>query len=254
MSKTTRPGTETVRGLRYVSDTAPGIRRRRAGRGFVYMRPGGRRVRDAREIARIRAIAIPPAWSDVWICPHPNGHILATGRDAKGRKQYRYHPRWRTVRDGAKFESLVPFGEALPELRRTVRDDLKREGLPKERVVATVVALLDSCFARIGNEEYARDNGSFGLTTLRSRHAKIDQSGLRLRYRGKGGKQHETVVEDPRIVRIVRKCQDLPGQDLFQYLDDGEPSSIGSSDVNDYLRAVTGAEFSAKDFRTWAGT
>jgi len=243
-----------VPGLRYVSDEEPGIRRRRAGRGFVYVGSSGRITDDA-ELERIRKLAVPPAWSDVWICASDNGHIQATGRDAKGRKQYRYHPRWRAVRDESKFERTVTFGEALPALRRRVRKDMVLPGLPKQKVVATVVALLDCCFARIGNESYARSNGSFGLTTLRDRHARFDGSALRLRYRGKGGKEHDAYIDDRRIVHIVKKCQDVPGQILFQYYDDdGGHASIGSSDVNDYLREVTGAEFSAKDFRTWAAT
>jgi DNA topoisomerase I len=245
----------SVPGLRYVSDEMPGIRRRRAGRGFVYTNADGKRIRNKAELERIRSIVVPPAWTDVWICPFDNGHILATGRDAKRRKQYRYHPRWRSVRDGAKFDRLPAFAGALGTLRRRVRKDMASVGLPKEKVVATVVALLDSCFARIGNEQYARENGSFGLTTLRSRHAKFDGSTLRLRYRGKAGKDHEAHIDDKRIVYIVRKCQEIPGQVLFQYLDDkGNGTPIGSTDVNDYLRDVTGAEFSAKDFRTWAGT
>jgi DNA topoisomerase-1 len=247
--------TVAVPGLRYVSDEAPGIRRRRAGKGFVYTGTDGGRITDAQELARIRALAIPPAWTHDWICPQPNGHILATGRDAKGRKQYRYHPRWRSVRDEAKFERVVTFAEKLPALRRRVRKDMALTGLPKERVVATVVALLDCCFARIGNEQYARTNGSFGLTTLRDRHARFDGSGMRLRYRGKSGKDHDAHIDDRRIVHIVRKCQDVPGQVLFQYLDDdGTGAPVSSDDVNAYLRDVTGEEFSAKDFRTWAGT
>jgi DNA topoisomerase-1 len=244
-----------VPGLRYVSDTEPGIARRRAGRGFAYTRPDGRRVRDRAELDRLRRLAIPPAWTDVWICASANGHLLATGRDARGRKQYRYHPRWRAVRDEAKFDKTVAFGEALPALRRRVRKDMMRDGLPKEKVVATVVALLDRCFARVGNEEYAKTNGSFGLTTLRDRHARFKGSTLRLRFRGKGGRTHEVEVEDPRIVHIVRRCQAIPGQELFQYLDpEGSASAIGSSDINDYLREVTGEDFTAKDFRTWAAT
>jgi DNA topoisomerase I len=245
----------TVPGLRYVSDIEPGISRRRAGRGFVYTGPDGRRVRNRAEIERIRSLAIPPAWTDVWICATPNGHLLATGRDAKGRKQYRYHPRWRSVRDEAKFERTIAFGEALPALRRRVRKDMMRSGLPKEKVVATIVALLDCCFARIGNEEYAKSNGSFGLTTLRDRHARFTGSALKLRFRGKGGKELEVDVDDPRIRRIVRRCQAIPGQELFQYLSgDGSHAPVGSSDVNDYLRDVTGEDFTAKDFRTWAAT
>jgi DNA topoisomerase-1 len=221
----------------------------------VYTRPDGRRLRDQSELDRIKRLAIPPAWTDVWICTSANGHILATGRDAKGRKQYRYHPRWRAVRDEAKFYRTIGFGEALPGLRRRVRKDMARTGMPKEKVVATVVALLDCCFARIGNERYAKTNGSFGLTTLRDRHARFDGSTLRLRFRGKGGKTHDVQVDDPRITHIVRRCQAIEGQDLFQYLeDDGTPRPIGSSDVNDYLREVTGEDFTAKDFRTWAAT
>jgi DNA topoisomerase-1 len=244
-----------VPGLRYVSDEAPGFRRRRAGRGFTYIDPDGKRITDEDELARIRKLAIPPAWTDVWICPYPTGHIQATGRDAKHRKQYRYHVRWRAVRDGSKFERTVTFADTLPVLRRRVRKDMTRTGLPKEKVVATVVALLDCCFARIGNECYARSNGSFGLTTLRDRHAKFDGAGMRLRYKGKAGKDHDAYVDDKRIVHIVKKCQDVPGQTLFQYYDDdGSSSPIDSSDVNDYLREITGTEFSAKDFRTWAAT
>jgi DNA topoisomerase I len=244
-----------VPGLVYVSDEEPGISRRRAGRGFTYTRPDGRPVRDKREVDRIAKLAVPPAWTDVWICPSANGHILATGRDAKGRKQYKYHPRWRSVRDEAKFDRLVEFGEALPALRRTYRRDMRRSGHDKRKVVATIVALLDCCFARVGNEEYAKDNGSFGLTTLRDRHARFNGSALTLAFRGKGGKQHTVEVDDHRIRRIVRTCQEIPGQELFQYLtDDGSHSVVGSSDVNDYLRETAGKEFSAKDFRTWAGT
>jgi DNA topoisomerase I len=244
-----------VPGLRYVSDEMPAIRRRRAGRGFSYLGPDGKRIRNKSELERIRSIVIPPAWTDVWICPVANGHILAMGRDAKGRKQYRYHPRWRSVRDGAKFDRLPAFGDVLGTLRRCVRKDMALTGLPKEKVVATVVALLDCCFARVGNEQYARSNGSFGLTTLRARHAKFDGSTLRLRYKGKAGKEQVAHIDDKRIVYIVRKCQEIPGQELFQCLDDdGNGAPVGSADVNDYLRDLTGAEFSAKDFRTWAGT
>ncbi len=244
-----------VPGLRYVSDAAPGVRRRRVGKGFVYVAPDGARITDRNEVDRIRKLAIPPAWTNVWICPSPNGHILATARDAKGRKQYRYHPRWRSVRDEAKFDKTIAFAEALPGLRRRVRKDMAQTALPKEKVVATIVALLDCCFARVGNEEYARTNGSFGLTTLRDRHARVKGSTLKLRFRGKAGKEHEVEVDDPRIAHVVKRCQALPGQDLFQYVDEaGTPSPVGSADVNDYLRAVTGDDFTAKDFRTWAGT
>ncbi len=244
-----------VPGLRYVSDEAPGIRRKRAGRGFTYTDPDGKRVTDEATLDRIRKLAIPPAWTDVWICPAPTGHIQATGRDAKRRKQYRYHERWRAVRDENKFERTIAFADTLPALRRRVRKDMAEPGLGREKVLATVVALLDCCFARIGNECYTRENGSFGLTTLRSRHAKFDGSGLRLSYRGKAGKEHDAFIDDKRIVHIVKKCQDVPGQTLFQYYDEeGGHSPIDSSDVNDYLRAVTGSEFSAKDFRTWSAT
>ena len=246
---------DRVPGLRYVTDEDAGIARRRCGKGFVYTGPGGKRITDADELERIRKLAVPPAWTRVWICPSPNGHIQATGYDVKRRKQYRYHPRWRKVRDEAKFERTVAFGEALPALRRRVRKDMALPGLPKEKVVATVVALLDRCFARVGNEQYAKDNGSFGLTTLRDKHAKIRGSKLQLRFKGKGGKEHDVLVDDPRIVHIVRRSQELPGQQLFQYVDeDGTHRPIGSGDVNDYLREVTGSEFTAKDFRTWAGT
>ena len=244
-----------VPGLRYVSDAMPGIRRRRAGKGFTYIDADGNRVRDKAQLERIRKLVIPPAWTDVWICPSATGHIQATGRDAKGRKQYRYHDKWRAVRDEAKFERLAAFAETLPALRRRVRKDMARVGLPKEKIVATIVALLDCCFARIGNEQYARSNGSFGLTTLRCRHARFDGSKLRLKYKGKAGKEHEAYIDDRQIVYIVRKCQDIPGQELFQYLDeDGTGQPVTSDDVNEYLREVTSAEFSAKDFRTWAGT
>src|SRR5688572_22541212 len=205
----TQPVTVKVPGLRYVNDAEPGIRRRRAGKGFSYTTPDGKRLRNRAEIERIKKLAVPPAWIDVWICPSPNGHILATGRDAKGRKQYRYHPRWRSVRDEAKYERTAAFGESLPALRRRVQRDMACTGLPKVRVVATVVALLDSCFARVGNEEYAKANRSFGLTTLRARHAKFSGSKLKLRFRGKGNKQHDIDVDDPRAVHIVRRCQEI---------------------------------------------
>jgi DNA topoisomerase I len=244
-----------VPGLRCVSDAHPGIRRVRRGRGFSYVDPEGRPIRDRAELDRIAKVAVPPAWTDVWICPDPNGHILAIGRDAKGRKQYRYHPRWRSVRDEAKYEKTFDFGTKLPALRTRVRRHLREAGLPKEKVVATVVRLLDTTLMRVGNEEYARDNGSFGLTTLRDRHVKRNGSGLTLRFRGKGGKEHTLAVEDPRIARVVWRCRELSGQDLFQYVgDDGEPVPLGSSDVNDFLRDAMGEEFTAKDFRTWAAS
>jgi DNA topoisomerase-1 len=242
-------------GLRYVTDDGPGIARRRAGRGFVYLTPNGKRIVDPAQLAWIRGLAIPPAWTDVWICPTRNGHLQATGRDARGRKQYRYHPDWRAQRDGAKYERMLAFGKALPRMRRRVARDLRRTGLPRERVLAAVVRLLERTGARIGNEEYARDNRSFGLTTLKDRHATVGTKRIRFRFRGKGGKTTEVEVTDVRLARIVGRCQDLPGQELFAYLDEeGEVRSVGSADVNDYLREISGHEFTAKDFRTWAGT
>ncbi|HEV8676882.1 MAG TPA: DNA topoisomerase IB [Methylomirabilota bacterium] len=241
--------------LHYVSDATPGIRRRRAGRHFVYVGPDGRPIRDLDRRRRIKALTIPPAWTDVWISPNPRGHIQATGRDARGRKQYRYHPRWRVVRDDTKYGRLVGFGRALPRIRAAVERDLARPGLPREKVVATVVRLLETTAIRVGNAEYARNNGSFGLTTMRDRHVGVSGSTLRFQFRGKGGKLQQVDVSDRRLARIVRRCQDLPGQELFQYLDeDGLPQRIGSGDVNAYLRAVGGEEFTAKDFRTWTGT
>jgi DNA topoisomerase-1 len=242
-------------GLRYVSDAMPGIRRRRAGRGFTYAGTDGRRLTDRRVLARIRALAIPPAWTDVWICPIARGHLQATGRDARGRKQYRYHARWREVRDEAKYGRMVAFGQALPRIRRRVEADLALPGLPRERVLAAVVRLLEKTAVRVGNEEYARENRSFGLTTLRNRHAEVGTSRIRFRFRGKGGKETEVELNDRRLARIVARCQELPGQALFTYLDeDGEPRTVDSADVNEYLREISGEEFTAKDFRTWAGT
>jgi DNA topoisomerase I len=242
-------------GLRYVSDGSPGIRRRRAGRGFSYIGPDGRVVRDPALLERIRRLAIPPAYTDVWICPSPNGHLQATGRDARGRKQYRYHPRWREVRDETKFGRMLAFSQALPRLRARLEADLARPGLPREKVLATVVRLLECTAIRVGNDEYARANQSFGLTTLRDHHVEVSGSTLRFRFRGKSRKPHRVALSDRRLARIVARCQALPGADLFQYLDEnGERVSIGSGDVNDYLREITGEDFTAKDFRTWAGT
>jgi len=241
--------------LRYVSDSGPGLRRVRKGRGFGYLMPDGGPVRDVQTLARIRSLAIPPAWTEVWICPSPEGHIQAVGRDARRRKQYLYHPRWREVRDETKYARLVEFGRALPRLRRRVRQDLKRPGLPREKVLATMVRLLETTLIRVGNEEYARQNRSYGLTTLRSRHVRVRGNRLRFEFRGKGGKLHVVDVSDRRIARIVQRCQDLPGHELFQYVDDtGARQTVDSADVNDYLQAVTGRDFTAKDFRTWAGT
>jgi DNA topoisomerase I len=242
-------------GLRYVNDEAPGITRRHAGRGFRYVGPDGKRLTDRATLDWIRGLAIPPAWTDVWICLSRTGHLQATGRDARGRKQYRYHPRWRAQRDDAKYERMIAFGRALPRIRRRVDRDLQRAGLPRERVLAAVVRLLEKTGVRVGNEEYARENRSFGLTTLRDRHAQVGTKRIRFRFRGKGGTTREIDLSDVRLARIVSRCQDLPGQELFAYLDeDAQVHAIGSNDVNDYLREVSGHAFTAKDFRTWAGT
>lgn len=243
-------------GLRYVSDRDPGIRRLGAGKTFRYLAPDGARVRDPEILARIRKLAIPPAYVEVWICVNPRGHLQATGIDARGRKQYRYHLEWRTARDGAKFARMIEFGEALPRLRARLRRDLALPGLPREKVLAVVVALLDATLLRVGNEEYARSNKSYGLTTLRDRHVQFVRDGrARFRFRGKGGLEREVVVDDRRLSRIVRRCRELPGQALFQYLgDDGELRGVDSGQVNDYLAEILGAGFTAKDFRTWAGT
>ncbi|MFL5449185.1 MAG: DNA topoisomerase IB [Gemmatimonadales bacterium] len=242
-------------GLRYVSDTQPGIRRKRAGKGFVYVATDGKTIRDAKELSRIRSLAIPPAYTDVWICPSPNGHIQATGRDARGRKQYRYHPKWREVRDETKFGRMLGFSQALPKIRARLERDLSLPGLPREKVLATVVRLLECTCIRVGNDEYAKSNRSYGLTTLQDRHVEISGSKLRFEFRGKSGKTHKVDLNDRRLARIVERCQDLPGEDLFQYLDDDEVrQTIGSGDVNEYIRDISGQEFTAKDFRTWAGT
>lgn len=242
-------------GLLYVSDDRPGYRRRRKGDSFEYLDTDGKPIRDETRLLRIRRLAIPPAYTDVWICPSPHGHLQATGRDDRRRKQYRYHERWRAVRDESKYERMLIFGRALPKIRRRVQSDLELTGLPRNKVLATVVQLLERTFIRVGNEEYARQNKSFGLTTMRNRHVEVKGSKLRFRFRGKSGIQHEVDVEDRHIAGIVRKLQDLPGQDLFQYADEvGALRDVSSQDVNDYLREITGEEFTAKDFRTWAGT
>jgi DNA topoisomerase-1 len=242
-------------GLLYVSDEKPGIRRLRSGSGFRYVDAKGRAVRNESVLRRIRRLAIPPAWTDVWICPQTAGHLQATGRDARGRKQFRYHPDWREARDATKYEHVIEFARALPRIRRQVARDLRRSGIGRERVLATIVRLMDLTFVRVGNEEYAKQNGSYGLTTLRDRHAKVRGGKLRFRFRGKSGKQHEIELEDRRLARIVRECQDIPGQVLFQYYDEaGEPREVSSNDVNEYLRAAAGDDFTARDFRTWAGT
>ena len=252
------PGEVTAReaGLRYVTDLLPGIRRERRGDSWIYKDPAGGRVEDERTLDRIRRLAIPPAWTRVWICADPDGHIQATGRDARGRKQYRYHERWRAVRDENKYERMIEFARALPRIRRRVDRDLRRRGLPREKVLATVVRLLETTMIRVGNEEYAQKNRSFGLTTLRDRHVKVRGRGrIRFYFRGKSGKDHEVTIVNSRLAGVVRQCQELPGQELFQYMNgDGERRRVTSEDVNEYLRETTGADFTAKDFRTWAGT
>jgi DNA topoisomerase-1 len=242
-------------GLRYLSDAQPGYTRKRKGDSFQYFDTEGKLIRDEARLLRIRRLAVPPAYTDVWICPSPNGHIQATGRDDRGRKQYRYHERWRTQRDENKYDRMLVFGDALPKIRKRVRADLALKGLPRNKVLATVVQLLERTFIRVGNEEYARQNKSFGLTTLQNRHVEVKGSELRFRFRGKSGVQHEVDMQNRRIAKIVRKLQDLPGQELFQYVDqEGDVHDLTSQDVNDYLREITGEEFTAKDFRTWAGT
>jgi len=242
-------------GLRYVADTAPGIRRRRAGRGFVYRLPDGSHVTDDRDLRRIRAIAVPPAWTDVWICRDARGHMQATGRDARGRKQYRYHAEWRAFRDETKFGRMARFGAALPVIRRRVAKDLSGRGLCRERALAAVVDLLDQTLIRVGNEEYARQNGSYGLTTLRDDHVEVNGTSLRFSFQAKSGRERVVDVRDRRLAALVKRMQDLPGHRLFRYLDDSEaPQEIDSGDVNAYLREVGGGDFSAKDFRTWGAT
>jgi DNA topoisomerase-1 len=240
--------------LRYVSDEDPGLQRVPAGEGFRYLR-GGRPVRDRPTLERIARLAIPPAWTEVWICPRADGHIQATGRDARRRKQYRYHPRWREVRDRTKFGRMIEFAQALPRIRRAVLADLRRPGLPREKVLATVVRLLEATCIRVGSEEYARHNRHYGLTTLKDRHVAVRGPELRFAFQGKSGKHHHVGLRDRALARIVRNCQEIPGQRLFQYLDQrGRRRPVGSGDVNAYLRAVSGSDFTAKDFRTWAGT
>jgi DNA topoisomerase-1 len=241
--------------LRHVTDDSPGITRKRSGAGFSYRGADGALIRDRDALRRIRSLAIPPAWTSVWICPQANGHIQATGRDVKGRKQYRYHPRWSQVRDETKYNRMIYFGDTLPVIRTRLRDDLALPGMPREKVLAVVVRLLELTFIRVGNEEYARNNRSFGLTTLLDRHVTIEGSAVRFKFRGKSGKTHDVGVHDRRLAKLVQQCRDLPGQDLFQYVDDaGAPHPITSADVNDYLRQISGQDFTAKDFRTWAGT
>jgi DNA topoisomerase-1 len=241
-------------GLRYATDEVAGFTRRRRGKGFSYHDQQGRAIRDPDVIARIRSIVIPPAWTDVWICPWPNGHLQATGRDARGRKQHRYHPDFRAARDEAKFGRLVAFASALPRIRKRVDRDLARPGVPREKVLATVVRLLELTLIRVGNDEYTRLNQSFGLTTLRGRHVRIEGTQIRFRFKGKGGTPHEVGLRDRRLAAVIRRLQELPGQELFQYAEDGSVRDVSSDDVNDYLREISGGDFTAKDFRTWAGT
>ena len=241
-------------GLRYVSDHDPGFSRRKRGRGFQYVDADGGRL-SSEQVQRIEALAIPPAWTDVWICRSADGHLQATGRDARGRKQYRYHPRWREVRDETKYHRLLAFGAALPRIRHRVEKDMSGRALSRERVIATVVHLLDTTNIRVGNDEYARENKSFGLTTMRDRHVEVNGSRITFRFRGKSGKMHDIELTDPRAARVLRRCEELPGQELFQYVDeDGEVVDIDSDDVNRYLQDVSGDDFTAKDFRTWSGT
>jgi DNA topoisomerase-1 len=243
-------------GLRHVSDSESGLRRRRAGKGFVYLDAKGRRIADAATLERIRALAIPPAYTDVWICKDALGHLQASGRDARGRKQYRYHAKWRRTRDAGKFARLAVFGKRLPRLRRRLAQDLRRPGLPKDKVLAIVVSLLAETLIRVGNDEYARSNNSFGLTTLRNRHVQFPRGDRAIfRFRGKSGQEHTVELEDARLAPLLRRCQQLPGQALFQYVDEaGSPQPVDSGAVNDYLREAMGEAFTAKDFRTWGGT
>ena len=242
-------------GLRYVNDDDPGIKREGSGRNVSYKDPAGRRITDLETLGRIKRLAIPPAWTDVWICPQDNGHIQATGRDDRGRKQYRYHSDWRAVRDENKYERMIAFGKALPRIRQHVTRDLRRRGLGREKVLATMVRLLETTLVRVGNEEYARANGSIGLSTMRDHHVAVKQNTLRFQFKGKSGKRHDIELHDPHLADVVRRIQDLPGQELFQYVDDeGSRQDVKSEDVNTYLREIAGEEFSAKDFRTWAGT
>ena len=244
-----------VAGLRYVSDDAPGIRRRRAGAGFAYTAPDGNPLRDPTTTRRIKSLVIPPAWTDVWICPIAHGHIQATGRDARHRKQYIYHQDWRAVRDAAKFASLVAFGESLPRIRDRVAHDMQLPGMPRDKILATLVRLLDETSIRVGNDEYRRQNNSFGLTTLRERHVTLDGSNVRFEFRGKGRKQLSLELHDRRVARVLKECEELPGQELFQYVDEtGQRHTIASDDVNGYLREISGGDFTAKHFRTWNAT
>jgi DNA topoisomerase-1 len=254
---TSSPAPESAQaaGLRYTTDARPGIVRKRNGRGFTYIGVDGRPLRDETQLSRIRSLVIPPAWTDVWISPDPRGHLQATGRDARGRKQYRYHPRWRAVRDETKYHRMIGFAHALPIVRRRTAAHLRRPGLPREKVLATVVQLLEKTLIRVGNDEYARTNRSYGLTTMRDGHVAVSGPRVRFSFRGKSGVEHEIDLHDRRLARIVKQCRDLPGYDLFQYVDeDGVRQAVGSDEVNAYLKELTGQDLTSKDFRTWAGT
>ncbi len=242
-------------GLHYTTDSRPGIRRIRHGSSFCYLSADGRKIRDAQELARIRSLVIPPAWKDVWICPDARGHLQAVGRDARGRKQYRYHPKWRVVRDETKYYRLIGFAEALPAIRARTARDLRTARLTRDKVLAAVVQLLEKTLIRVGNDEYARDNRSFGLTTLRDGHVNVSGGKVRFSFRGKSGVEHDIQLDNRRLARTIKACRDLPGYELFQYLDeDGQRHTIGSADVNQYLNEITGEDYTSKDFRTWAGT
>ncbi len=242
-------------GLRYVSDAKAGIVRKKTGTGFKYVGVDGKAVKDEETLGRIKSLVIPPAWTEVWISPVANGHLQATGRDAKGRKQSRYHPRWRETRDETKYERMMQFGAALPEIRARVEEDLGRAGLPREKVLAALVRLMETTFIRVGNEEYARKNGSYGLTTMKNRHAEVKGASVTFKFKGKSGVHHEIGLKDRRLAAIVKRCRDLPGYELFEYVDEaGAAQSVDSADVNEYLQAMTQQHFTAKDFRTWAGT
>ncbi|MDB5072361.1 MAG: topA [Candidatus Eremiobacteraeota bacterium] len=255
MLPTEGPEAAKAAGLRYTTDAIPGIRRVKRGKHFAFIAADGKPLTDKGEIARIKSLAIPPAYTDVWICPQANGHLQATGRDARGRKQYRYHKRWREVRDENKFDRMIEFAKALPSIRENVARDIALSGMPREKVLATIVSLMERTAIRVGNEEYARENDSYGLTTLREEHVDVKGATVRFHFRGKSGKEHEVEVRDKRIARIIQKSQDLPGQQLFEYVDDdGTARPVRSEDVNEYLKEISGGDFTAKDFRTWEAT
>jgi len=255
MLPTEGPEAAKAAGLRYTTDAIPGIRRVKRRGGFSFIAADGKPITDKNEVARIKSLAVPPAYTDVWICPLANGHLQATGRDARGRKQYRYHKRWRAVRDENKFDRMIEFAKALPNIREAVARDIALPGMPREKVLGTIVSLTASTAIRIGNEEYARENDSYGLTTMREEHVDVKGSTVRFRFRGKSGKEHEVKIRDKRIARIIKRSQDLPGQQLFEYLDDdGTQHPVRSEDVNEYLKAISDGDFTAKDFRTWEAT